>query len=424
MHPEPLTIENAVLGSIMLDGPSILAQCLAAGLEDDWFGDATAKTVWKAVSELHAAGLCADQALVFEALERGGMARTAAIQAMLDMADLRCPTSLTVGDYLTILGQRRAERARERLWAAGKEAGTIHAAADERQAAGAISATFDDTIRRPQTIQEAAKKIMDELQSGGLRDIGLPTDLIDFDRNLGKLQPTELTIVAARPGCGKSSLLRQIAVKTALAGRNVCLVSTEQSAREIVIAGARQASGVAFGPGKIPTDLQAAFTKSIQAISSCPALRLVEARQLDAILAQFAALRSDPERSPDLYIFDYVQQLDPGDMPGENMATRIGRITAALKRLAMETNTPVLAAAQLNRESATGIEPQLHHLRDSGAIEQDADRVIMLQVAEETPSEDRFAQIVVFQRKNRNGPVGDITLSFDRWTTKFSNAMV
>ena len=154
----------------------------------------------------------------------------------------------------------------------------------------------------------------------------------------------------------------------------------------------------------------------------CAALGRLEIRSAREALQKLAALRTDPEQSPDLYVFDYVQQLDPGDGPsGENMATRIGRITGRLKELAMETKTPVLAAAQLNRESAKEGEPQLHHLRDSGAIEQDADRVVMMQMSSVTPPDQPTAELNVFQRKNRNGPIGDITLAFDRRTTRFAN---
>jgi replicative DNA helicase len=252
-------------------------------------------------------------------------------------------------------------------------------------------------------------------------DYGIATGLIDIDRGLGTLQPGELIVVAARPGCGKSSILRQIGCRTAIDGRKVALVSTEMGAKEIVRAAARQLSNVAWRRGEsLPKAEAETFMESVRKISVLSTLRLTEERRLAPMLAKWRALMGE-EFPPQMFIVDYLQQLDSEMKKGETLATAVGRISSALKGFAKDHRVVVLAAAQLNRESAKDGDPQLHHLRDSGSIEQDADRVLMLKLDDSTPATMRNCVVQVFQRKNRNGPVGDCKLTFDRWTTRFSN---
>jgi replicative DNA helicase len=259
------------------------------------------------------------------------------------------------------------------------------------------------------------------LEWKGVAELGIPTGLVDLDRILGFLEPGELTVVAARPGCGKSSILRQISYAVAAGGRRVSLVSTEMGAREIVLAAARQISGVAWAKGReLPPSERDSFKSAVQRISTMAAMRLTEARQLVQVVAKWRAMM-DEEIHPALFVVDYLQQLDAGMRKGETLAAAVGRITGELKAFAKDHRVVVLAAAQLNRESVKDGEPQLYHLRDSGAIEQDADRVIMLKLSDNDKPDERWATVEVFQRKNRNGPLGTCRLAFDRWTTKFTN---
>ena len=336
------------------------------------------------------------------------------------MAELAFPTALSFTEGLRHLLNAHNKRVREALWAEGKLASNKRDAEAERVLGEKIAETFK-SLNPPQSLQSAAAEFASELERGAAPDLGLATGLIDIDRTLGKLQPGELIVVAARPGCGKSSLIRQICAQIAFDGQLCVLVSTEMGAKEIALSAARQISRVPWAKDRpVPNDQLETFRNAVKRISTLATFRLIEARQLAGLISKWTAMTQE-EFPPVLYCVDYLQQLDAGMRKGETLAASVGRISGELKAFARDHKSVVLAAAQLNRESAKEGDPQLYHLRDSGAIEQDADRVIMLKLADNEPVDGRFCTVHVFQRKNRNGPLGDCRLTFDRWTQRFAN---
>ena len=326
-----------------------------------------------------------------------------------------------MGDFVRELNVRHAARMRESLWREGVSASGESNPEREMEASAAIVETF----RREnpdETFQSAAKKLAEELESGNFTDHGLKTGLVDFDRALGTLQPNELATVGARPGGGKSSFLRQAAIATMRAGHKVCMASTEMSRGEIARAMAANISGVNWPrSGSIYEADRTVLIDALRSVTEKGRIRILESSSLAVVIARFRAAMLE-EEPPRLFVVDYLQQLSAGTGK-ETRAERIGIVTRALKGFAMDFRVPVIAASQLSRESEDKEEPQLHDLRDSGAIEQDSDRVIFLTPAKDQimASEARRIAIRAIQAKNRNGPMGECTLSFDRWTTRFAN---
>lgn len=411
-----MTTEYAVLGYIMLFRTDAMAQALQIMCEESWFEEPKCRIVWRCMEDRARDDQGVATHLIGGELAARGLLERVTLEDLSQMIGAADPTSMSFGQSLRELQRVFLTRKRANLWMEGKDAsGDVER---EKGTSDLIAGTFQQ-INPPKTLQQAAAELAAAMDGGALPDYGLRTGLSDVDRYLGTLQPGELIVVAARPGCGKSSLLRQIACDVAIDGRRVIMVSTEMGAAEIVKAAARQLSDVPFGQDVSAAERQQ-YKNAVLKLSTMANLKLIEARQLSHLIAKWNAYMQE-EIPPALFLVDYLQQLDSGIRKGETQAAAVGRISSALKSFAKDNSVVVLAAAQLNRESAKEGEPQLYHLRDSGAIEQDADRVLMLKIQGDELAESRRCAIDVFQRKNRNGPMGKCTLTFDRWTTRFAN---
>ena len=414
------SLQESVCGFVMLYSPDALAQALAAGCRGEWFSEPKAALCWRTIADLHVCGFGVQTCAVAAEMEKRGDLANCDLTDLSRMVDSAAPTALSFGDSLRWLAKNYAARKRKALWDEGSSAGKKSDPDTERETNELIAETFA-AENPPQTFQQAAAEFDQALERGAPSDLGIRTGLVDVDKFLGTLQPGELTVVAARPGCGKSSLLRQVGVEVALAGRRVVMVSTEMGAKEIVVAAAKQVSGLPWGKDyRLAPEQDEHFRATVRRLSTMSTFRLLEVRQLGKLVAMWRALMGE-ETPPSMFCVDYLQQLDAGLRKGETLAAAVGRISGELKAFAKEFRVVVLAAAQLNRETARDGDPQLYHLRDSGAIEQDADRVLMLKMDPNASADSGQVLIEMFQRKNRNGALGSVKLTFDRPTTRFRN---
>jgi len=287
----------------------------------------------------------------------------------------------------------------------------------ETELAG-IRATRDD--HEPVALSSAAVDAMvriDEISQHG-KGSGLPTGLASFDEDMGGLFPGELTILAARPGVGKTSLALQIAYHNADRGRLVYFASLEMSAVELSI---RQACGeggvsnrlVRIGRlgGNDTARLSEAFNHQAAA-----ALEIHDLASL-TVASIRREIRKRKKRSLALAVVDYLQLVTPEDrrLPREQ---QVARMVRGLKETAREYEIPILCLCQLNRMTDADEVPRLHHLRESGAIEQDADMVLFLSTRQPTDTEPHNAILTV--AKNRNGETGPLRLMWDAPRTRFS----
>ena len=257
---------------------------------------------------------------------------------------------------------------------------------------------------------------------------GLPTGFIDFDEMTAGLQPSDLVIVAARPAMGKTSLALNMAEHASLkTGKAVAVFSMEMSASQLafrLISSLGRIDQSHLKTGQLEdedwprvTSAVSLLTQTRIVIDDTPGLSPGDLRSRARRLAR-------EHGGLGLIVIDYLQLMQvPGNK--ENRATEISEISRSLKALAKELNVPVIALSQLNRslESRTDKRPVMADLRESGAIEQDADMIVFIYRDEyynkENSPDKGLAEIII--GKHRNGPTGAIKLVFNGRFTRFDN---
>jgi len=260
---------------------------------------------------------------------------------------------------------------------------------------------------------------------------GLETGFFDFDQMTGGLHASELLILAARPSMGKTALALNIAEHTAIEQQAPTLfVSLEMSAIELgdrLLCSAARVNSHRLRNGSISNEDRQHLVQKAAEIGHSP-LFIDDAPSRNMTEISAAARRLKRRHGLGLIVIDYLQLIEP-DNPKDPRQEQVAKIARRLKGLARELEVPLLCLAQLNRqaEQTRDNKPRLSHLRESGAIEQDADVVMFVHREEyfQTNEEDRDrlageAELII--GKQRNGPTGDIKLTWLRDFTRFENA--
>lgn len=281
-------------------------------------------------------------------------------------------------------------------------------------------------------IENAFSKIQDTYQNGISNKSYFSTGLIDLDGIITGFQPGSLNIIAARPSMGKSALALNIAQFGGDMNAPVLIFSLEMTAEQLAFR--MLAAQGALENGADLTQLQTGTMAEGQLMSLQDSVNYLAERQIficEKALLTAADFRAECKRFKQahedlaLIVVDYLQLMTSGKTAKENRQYETAEISRALKAVAVELNCPVIALSQLSRETEKRAEkkPQLSDLRDSGAIEQDADTVIMLYREDyyttETTELDSLAEIKV--AKNRNGMTGNCKLIFRREYSRFLN---
>lgn len=258
-------------------------------------------------------------------------------------------------------------------------------------------------------------------ERGDEAQAGVPTGLKTLDAKTGGLQPSDLILVAGRPGLGKTSLALCFIEHAALhAGKTCAIFSLEMSELQLVqrlISMTAEIDGNRIRRGRLSLP-------ELQAISDASA-RLQQAQiyveessrlTVTDILAKSRRLQAERGKL-DLIVIDYLQLIE-GAGNDENRVQEVGQISRALKAIARELEVPVVALSQLSRQIETrGTEPTLSDLRDSGALEADADLVMFLWQKDQQDRKDGVVRLKL--AKHRNGPTADIDLHFEAELTRF-----
>ncbi|TAL49076.1 replicative DNA helicase [Patescibacteria group bacterium] len=261
---------------------------------------------------------------------------------------------------------------------------------------------------------------------GGLR--GIPTGFPEIDNKLSGLQKADLIILAARPAMGKTALALDIARQTAVNHKvPVGIFSLEMSAQQLVdrmLAAQSNVDAWRLRTGKLSREEEfAAIRQSLDVLSQAPIY--VDDQPANNIMKmRSVARRLKSEKGLGLLIVDYLQLMVPTQSrTNDNLVQQVTEISRSLKNLARELNIPVLALSQLSRAAVqSGDRPKLHHLRDSGSLEQDAD-VVMFIHREDKYKDDsekkNIAEILI--EKHRNGETGKIELYFNEKRVTFQS---
>lgn len=298
---------------------------------------------------------------------------------------------------------------------------------DERNANSAASVS---------DVLKAAMKRIDMRMQGEQLASGVMTHFTDFDQMTGGLHNGELIILAARPSMGKTAFAMNIAEQVAMKENAPTLfVSLEMNAIELVdrlLCSVAKVNGSRLRVGTITQDDQKRLLAQAAKIAQAP-LYIDDApsRTVSEVAAVARRISQQEMRKPNgkplgLIVIDYLQLLEP-DNSKDPRQEQVAKIARRLKMLAREQNVPVLCLSQLNRqaEDSKDHKPKLSHLRESGAIEQDADVVMFVHregyYHRGEDAEQYAGQAEIIIAKQRNGPVGDVELVWERDYTRFLN---
>jgi replicative DNA helicase len=432
--PHSVEAEQAVLGGLMLD-PSAwdaVADIVTAG--DFYRRDH--RLVFEAIAEVaENRGVC-DVVTVSEHLERKGRLEEVGGLAYLGTVARDTPSAANVRAYAEIIRERSILR---QLATAGNE---IAAAAIDGRGRPA-SELVDEAERRVFEIAErgsrgragfvAVRDILpqtidrlDTLHQSPGEVRGVPTGFTLLDRKTAGLQPGELIVIAGRPSMGKSTLAVNIAESAAIAkGVPAAIFTMEMSSEQMtlrMISSLGRVSASHLRTGNFSDEDWSRIQGAMSQLSGAP-IYLDESPALTPTELRARARRLKRERGLGLVIVDYLQLMQ---VPGtkENRATEISEISRSLKALAKELNVPVIAISQLNRavEQRTDKRPVMSDLRESGAIEQDADLILLIyreEVYDQNSPNRGIAEIII--AKQRNGPTGEVKLTFLGEYTRFEN---
>lgn len=412
--------ESALIGSIMLD-PSI-ADEVSTVISPEDFADPEKATIYRAQLALIASGAKPDAVMLPKALKKSG-----------DWGDDKVNAAMIAECVMSVghAGNAVYYAKTIREWAVRKSMKTIGSimardAMDATKDASELLSAAESNIfaLSEGTLSTESKPVSDvvmevmqllERRRGGSTDFGVSTGYSDIDNITGGLRNGELIVVAARPGIGKSAFALCVARHVSLKCEEpVLYLSLEMSRLEL---GERLVSGEArvdsrsirnnFLSQRDCEDLVSAQSR----LQQCP-LYVHDESMLTVAHVGSLARRLKRKRGLKLIVLDYLQLLTPDDRKAPRQE-QVACMTRRLKGLARELNVPILCLCQLNREveKGTDMRPRLCHLRESGAIEQDADVVMMLH--RQRGKEDQGPMNTeVLIAKNRNGRVGDALLSW------------
>ncbi len=433
--PHNLEAERSVLGAILLhnDAFNLAAEVVDSG---DFFRDAHRRIFDKMV-KLSERGDAIDLATLKEELGRSGdldeVGGPSYIAALVDGV----PRSTNVEHYARIIKEKATLRSL--IFSANKILATAYEGEDEAdvildRAEHAIFAIADDKIRDGfVSLKHLAQSSLDTIEKLHARKeliTGVPTGFTDLDEMTSGLQPSDLVIIAARPSMGKTSLVLNIAqhvgTRTNMtAGIFSLEMSKEQLFLRMLTAEARidahRLRGGFLGErdwGKLSQAI-GTLSEARIFIDDTPSVGVLEMRAKCRRLAS--------EHGLHLVIVDYIQLMQ-GRGRFENRTLEVASISRSLKGLAKELNVPVVVLSQLSRapESRSDHRPQLSDLRESGALEQDADVVVFIYRDEayadkNAPPADTQGVAELIIGKQRNGPTGVVKLAFIREFMRFEN---
>lgn len=430
--PHSREAEEAVVGAVLIN-PEVYYD-VAQFLQADDFYIHRHKWIWEAFTRLHEQRTPVDMLTLSDELDRVGQLAELGGPAYLTSLINQVPSSLNAESYGRIVEAHSIRRkminaANQIASLAYNEESLVDTVMDEAE-----KAVFNVSERRlkhdlvpiSSVLSEYYDRI-DDLAKRSDEIFGVPTGFIDLDRLLSGLQPSDLLIIAGRPGQGKSGFLLSVAKNAALTHKkHVAIFSLEMSNEQVVQRLIAQETGIdsqRLRTGKLAEEEWPLFTHSIEVFSDTK-LFLDDTPAITPLQLRTKCRRLHMEYGLDLVIIDYLQLMG-GDTRTDNRVQEVSYISRNLKVLARELNVPVLAAAQLSRavEQRSDKRPVLSDLRESGSLEQDADIVMFIyrpdQYEKDTVKQN-VAEIIV--SKHRNGPVGSVELIFRNALAKFENA--
>jgi replicative DNA helicase len=425
LPPHDLDAEQSVLGAMLVNPNAITAVAEALSAED--FYRDTHRLIYNAVLTLYDKGQEVDVVTLSAQLEREGVLERAGGREFIHTLAEFVPAAANAAHYAGIVREQSVLRALIRVGNEIAELGYQHP--------GDTPTLLDKCEQKVFAIQQARR--VSEFQH--IRDVlirnfehldamqreqgvsGVATGFEGIDKLTGGFQRANLIVLAARPGVGKPSLALNIAQNVAVQGESpVAIFSLEMSAQELgerMMCSSARVSSHKLRTGGLSGDDYAKLVQAAGELEKAD-LYIDDSAGLNMFELRAKARRLKTRAPLALLFVDYLQ-LMAGDSRAENRQQEVANISRSLKQLARELEVPIIAVSQLNRspEARADREPQLADLRESGAIEQDADMVMFIYEDPSDPSSKGVVKLKI--AKNRNGPTDTIRLGFVRDYTKF-----
>jgi replicative DNA helicase len=428
LPPHSIQAEEAVLGSILKNPASIVR--VSDFLRPEDFYQQRNRHVFRAMLALFTDGIPIDYHSTADRLQQLGVYEASGGLLYLSELNLATPSAAHIEYYGRIVERTSIMRqliAKAQTIAEIAYRDNLDAETALEKAEQLILSVSERRVTRDfGPLDEVLSEYMEQVQAlkeGEFSRYAIQTGYADLDKLLGGFQRTDLIILAARTSVGKTSLALNLAVNAAVKHNvTVAIFSLEMSAEQLASRLLSMESGVDSARIRSPylsdqesRKLDAAVNHLAKApiwVDDTPAIPIMELRS--------KARRLAAEHGVDLIVVDYLQLVSSDG--GESRVQELGQVSRALKALARELRVPILALSQLSRavEQRTPHIPQLSDLRESGAIEQDADVVLFIYRDEKyNPDSDKKGIADVIVAKHRNGPTGKVQLLFLERTTKF-----
>jgi replicative DNA helicase len=438
--PHSEEAEKGVLGSVLLDPAKVMDLCIQSQLGPESFYIPAHRTIYDVLLEMTKEGSVIDVLTLSERLKSAGRLDSIGGSVYLDRLIDSTPTAAHASYYIDIVRQKHLLRC---VIACARDAENDCFTTDQPadQLLGKVEQSFFNITERQHGLMidwtVAVKETMEHIEQilqtrRGLS--GLPTGFNNLDKVLKGLRVGEMIVLAARPSMGKTSLAMNIAENVAIGHvadklvRPVGIFSLEMSQQSLVMrmlcshagVSAFHLSGGFASKGDHPKLMQAASV-----LSKAP-IYLDDTGGLDILELRARARRMKKQHNVELIVVDYLQLLHSREFERQGRQQETADISGNLKSMAKELKVPVLVLSQLNRapEKSEG-KPKLSDLRDSGAIEQDADVVCLLRRPcriEGDPDHNDESMAIMDVAKHRNGPTDDgIKLNFEQEFTRFKD---
>lgn len=432
--PHNIDAEQSVLGSMFLTKKA-LQKALEGLSHEEFYLDSHSK-IFECIKSVDDKKIPVDLTTVTEELNnRNWLQQVGNVDYIAEMIN-NVPTTANIDEYIKIVSEKallrklidEATAIVKDSYSVGRDIGDFLYQAQKK--ISDVSQGLKTSEFKP--IQEVLVKTQADLEALAAKksDItGIPTGFYDLDKITSGFHPHQLIIIAARPGMGKTAVALNMATNMAIqAKKSVAIFNMEMGAEQLatrMLSSVGQVTGDKLKTGNLE---HADWKKLNEAISRLSDTRLFiddnAGQTVSEIRSKCRRLKASPS-GLDIVIIDYltlIQSANKGGSTGQNRQQEVSDISRALKTMAMELEIPVIALSQLSRsiEQRVDKKPMLSDLRESGAIEQDADMVAFLHCSdEEREKQDSLMEFVI--RKHRNGPLKDIPLIFQRATSTFVN---
>ena len=431
--PQNIEAEQLVLGAMLID-PEIIPLVVGMLQPEDFFREGH-RVIYQVIMDLYDREEPLDLMSLTEELRKQNELERAGGLTYLAFLFSSVPTSVSVEHHAAIVKEKALLRAlinvsnriMHRSYEGREDVQDLLSEVEHR-----ITEISQRGVVRPfKSLREILLEIYDrlqQLQEQENRATGLPTHYVDLDRLLGGLQPGELILLAARPAMGKTSLALNISQNVSLRTKQpVAIFSLEMAKEQLVqrmLCAEARIDQSRFRTGQLADEEWVRLTQAMGLLAEAP-IYIDDTPSITVSEIRAKARRLKGEHGLGLLVVDYLQLIHTARR-SENRTQEISEISRSLKALARELEVPVMALSQLSRavEQTQDKRPNLSHLRESGALEQDSDIVLFIYRHDYyfTDSEKpNIAEIIV--AKHRNGPTGSVEMAFLKEYTKFVNLL-